>query len=105
MKFRPELAKLILEKKKYVSWRVNDDKDFRVGDEVELLIWKELTVFAKARITKVKLTTFGKLTDEDKAGHETFSSDKEMYDTYAKYYGFPIKPTTELKIVWFELVD
>jgi hypothetical protein len=55
-------------------------------------------------VVSVKETAFGKLTDEDKEGHEKFNSDDEMYRTYSRYYGLTIKPETELKIIRFKLL-
>jgi hypothetical protein len=52
----------------------------------------------------VKNTTFGKLTEEDKEGHEEFSSDGEMYKIYSGYYGFQVDSKTELKIIKFKLL-
>jgi hypothetical protein len=37
LKFREELCKLIMEGKKDSTWRLFDDKDLSVGDEVDLV--------------------------------------------------------------------
>ena len=44
------------------------------------------------------------LTKEDWEGHEKFKSDKEMYKTYSKYYGFEATPETNVKIIKFKLL-
>jgi hypothetical protein len=35
-------------------------------------------------------------------GHEKFSSEEEMYNTYKKYYGGSVDANTEVKIIGFE---
>ena len=60
--------------------------------------------FGKARVTFVKETTFGELTDGDKEGHEKFKSKWEMYKTYANYYKIKVDSKTKLKIIKFDLI-
>lgn len=45
IKFRPALAKLIIEGKKTTTWRLFDDKNLQVGDVVELVNWETKEVF------------------------------------------------------------
>ena len=52
----------------------------------------------------VKLIRFGYLTEEDKQGHEPFSSDEEMYKTYSGYYNIEVTSNTPLKIIKFQLI-
>jgi hypothetical protein len=104
LKFRKELAKLILEGKKDNTWRLFDEKDISVGDEVSLLEWESKEEFAKAKVTSVKEAKLGRLTDKDKEGHEKFSSDKEMYKTYSTYYRQKVDEDTLVKIIRFELL-
>lgn len=42
LKFRSHLADLILKGEKDVTWRLFDDKDLTIGDQLELLIRKLL---------------------------------------------------------------
>lgn len=104
LKFRDNLVPLVISGYKNSTWRLFDDKDLAVGDEVELREFNANKSFAKAVVTAIAERTFKELTDEDKKGHETFSSDEEMYKTYSYYYGVRVSPDTNLKIIWFELV-
>lgn len=61
--------------------------------------------FAKARILWVKDTAFDRLTDEDREGHESFNSEKEMYETYENYYDREVGPGTEVKAIKFEVLE
>ena len=105
-KFRPELAILILEGKKVTTWRLFDDKDLRVGDELELINKETMKPFARAMIIEAKEKPLKDLTDADWEGHERFSSEEEMYKKYREYYpGHEIGPETTVKIIHFELVQ
>lgn len=94
LKFANGLPELILNDKKIVTWRINDDKDLSV-DDILSCCRVDGREFSQAKIIAVKETTFEKLTEEDKKGYEPFKSDKEMYDTFSKYY--KMKVTQKLK--------
>ncbi len=104
LKFAKPLPSLILEKKKNVTWRINDDKNIKEGDELSLCNDKGHE-FTKAEVINLKETTFEKLTGEDKKGHEKFSSNNKMYKTYSKYYDMNIKPKTKLKVIRFKILE
>lgn len=103
LKFRESLSKLILQEEKNTTWRLFDDKNLSIGDVVSFLVWETKEEFAKAKLIEVKETTFGELTDEDWDGHEKFSSDKEMYETYSKYYNRQVDKDSPVKIIKFGL--
>lgn len=102
VKFTDNLIPLILKGQKYSTWRINDEKNIQTGDEISLQ-HNDGTEFARARVISVKMTTFLKLTLEDRKGHEEFSSDDEMYRKYSEYYKIKVKPTTQVKIIKFKL--
>ncbi|MFC1623537.1 ASCH domain-containing protein [Patescibacteria group bacterium] len=104
LKFRKKLSELILKGGKNATWRLFDDKDLSAGDEVSFVVWETNEEFAKVKIIDVKETTFGELTDEDWKGHEKFNSEKEMYDTYSKYYNREVNKNSPVKIIKFELL-
>jgi hypothetical protein len=78
VKFRDYLVPLVLSGEKNSTWRLFDDKNLSVGDEIELREFGKDTSFATAQIGKVVEKPFGELTEVDKAGHEAFDSDTEM---------------------------
>jgi len=104
LKFRKELSNLVLEGNKNSTWRLFDDKDIQAGDDLELIVWETQQPFAKAIVTKVVEKPLGKLTDEDKKGHEVFESEQDMYNTYSTYYNHVVGPKTIIKIIWFKLL-
>ena len=108
VRFYLPLPDLILSGKKTVTWRVNDEKDIRQGDQLSLCYGdgpKKEQEFAKAEVLLAKETTFGNLSDEDKEEHEKYLSEEEMYRIYSGYYNKEIGPETKLKIIKFKLIS
>lgn len=104
LKFHPNLVDMVLEGSKTTTWRLWDDKNLSVGDEVSFLDSYSKAEFAQAILTEVKETTFAELTAQDWEGHERFSSDEEMYKSYTKHYGNKkVDKNTKLKIIKFKL--
>src|SRR6266487_3852957 len=103
LKFAEALRSPIDLGKKYTTWRLNNERDFQVGDELDLLRSGSLRLFGCAAITRVAECTFATLTDEDFQGHEPFGSFQEMLDTYSGYYHMDIEPSTPLTVVRFRL--
>ncbi len=96
---------LVLSGEKNSTWRLFDDKDLNVGDEIELQVFVKNKPFATARITEIVEKPFKELTDDDKAGHEIFDNDEDIYATYSKYYKTEVGPETNVKIIRFELTN
>ena len=105
IKFYEDLVPLILSGKKTSTWRLYDDKDLQVGDELEFVVTQTGKVFAKARIIKIRETTLGEITEKDFNGHETYKSREEMFETYKKYYGDKATPDAPLKMIWFKVEE
>jgi hypothetical protein len=87
------------------TWRLFDDKDLSVGDEVAFLIWETGEEFARVRITNVTETAFGKLTDADWEGHEKYASEQEMYETFSRYYDRSVDEMSPVKIIAFDMIQ
>ena len=104
LKFIEKLSKLILSGEKTTTWRLFDDKDLQVGDEVSFLVKETLEEFAQARLTEVKVTTFENLTADDFDGHEKYDSKEEMYKVYSGYYQREVDKNSPVKIIKFELL-
>jgi hypothetical protein len=103
VKFRDYLVPLVLSGEKDSTWRLFDDKDLSVGDEIELRVFVTLQPFGQATIIEVIEKPMGELTAEDKVGHETYASDEEMYATYSGYYKQPVTAETPVKVIRFKL--
>ena len=104
LKFKKKLSEEILKGNKNKTWRLFDDKDLTQGEIISFLIWDTNKEFAKAKLIKIEEKKFENLGNENLKGHEKFSSNKEMYDTYSNYYNKKITPKTEVKIIKFKLI-
>ena len=105
IKFRPELAQLIIDGKKTTTWRLFDDKDLQAGDAVELMNKATLQPFGRAVISEVIEKPIKALDDADWEGHELFPNNEAMYAKYREYYpGHEVGPDTMVKILHFELI-
>lgn len=103
IKFRSELARLVLAGEKDSTWRLFDDKNLQEGDEVDLINWDTKEKFAEAALIEVREKKMGELEDADFIGHETYADRDEMYRTYRTYYGDKVGPETIVKIIRFKL--
>lgn len=104
LKFVDELVPLILNGSKDTTWRLFDDKDLHINDELSLVHAEMKEEFAKGKIISVKETTFNNLTAEDLDGHEKFLSKEVMLQTYSKYYKKDVTGETILKIIKFQVL-
>jgi hypothetical protein len=104
VKFTPALTELIKQGKKVTTFRLFDDKDLSVGDEIELATrdGEVVTVFGRAIITEVILRSIETLQPEDYTGHEPI---KDPLADYRNYYGDKVQLDTEVKIVRFKVEE
>jgi len=111
LKLEHSLADMVRNGEKTSTWRVFDDKDLRVNDEIGLIdkvdpsnpeTWK---TFAVARIDLIIEKRLGDITKGDFAGHEPFVSRDEMLKSYRQYYGSDVNFDTPIKMIHFSLKD
>lgn len=103
LKFRQYLVPLILSGEKTSTWRLFDDKDLTVGDELEFLVKETGEPFARATIVKVIERPLGQLNEDEIEGHEKYSTPEEMYKTFSDFYKTDVGPDTPVKVIWFKL--
>ena len=106
LKFVTELIPLILSGEKTSTWRLFDDKDLQVGDELSFINRTTGEEFSRARIISVMEKTFRMLEASDFDTHERYESRKEMFEVYRSrpYYGDRVTEDTTIKIINFELL-
>jgi len=109
LKLEHKLASMVLSGEKTSTWRIYDDKDIKVNDEIELIdkvdpgnpdTWR---VAAVARIDMVVEKRLGEITKTDFKGHEPFMSREEMLKSYQQYYGPQVDFQTPIKMIHFTL--
>ena len=107
LKFNHQLASMIISGQKTSTWRINDEKNLSVDDEIQIVdkvdridksTW---TVIGTARINQILAKRLGQINNEDFEGHEEYSSKEEMINTFKGYYGEDINENTAVKIVQF----
>jgi ribonuclease HI len=107
LKFNHKDAALVLKGEKTSTWRLYDDKDLSVDDEIKFIdkvepdISKSWQVIGKASVTEIREKRLKNVTKEDMEGHVEFSSNEEMLDYYKNIYGERVTLDTPVKIVFF----
>jgi ADP-ribose pyrophosphatase len=105
LKFAEHLVPLVVSGEKTSTWRLFDDKDLRVGDELALINKDSGEEFAKAVITTVAEKQLCDISDADCPGHERYESAEHMLETLRGYYGNQVQMETTVKLIDFELRD
>lgn len=109
LKLDHELATLVLNGEKWSTWRLFDDKDLSVNDEVELIdkvqpddpeTWRPIGVATINRIIEKRL---GDIEEADMDVSEGFTSKEDMLRMYQRYYGPNVTFGTPVKMVHFDL--
>jgi len=107
LKLDHELAELIKAGKKTSTWRLFDDKDISVGDDVELLdkvdpkdrsTWHPIGI---GKVNTVIQRRLGDITEEDHEGHGRHESTEHRLQEFRKYYGPEVTHDTPVKIIHF----
>lgn len=107
LKLDHKLALKVLTGEKKTTFRLFDDKDLSVNDEVEIIdkvepenpeTWKSIGV---AQIEEVHQKRLGSLQEADFEGHEPYAASDQMIATFRKYYGDRVTGDTPVKIVKF----
>lgn len=103
LKFREHLIPIIISGEKTVTWRLFDDKDLQVGDEIKLINSSNEEMFATAKIISLMEKKLGEVDADDYEGHENFENQEAMYEQYREYYGPSVGKDTLVKVIGFEL--
>ncbi len=107
LKLDHDLAQAVLRGEKRSTWRLRDDKNLSVGDEVELVdkvnsnetqSWQ---IIGHATIDQIVEKRLGEVTKADFEAHEVYPSKEAMYQTYQRFYGPDVGPNDAVKIVTF----
>jgi ribonuclease HI len=107
LKLDHELAKLVLDGTKRTTFRLFDDKQLSVGDEIQLIdktdpddsgTW---TIIGNGVIESVIEKRISALEPEDYNGHESYRDSNELLTTLQKFYGPLVTIDTPVKIITF----
>jgi len=103
LKFKNDLVIEILAGRKTSTWRLFDDKDLKIGDEIELINKDTLEKFAEAKIIEVSEKKIKDLEEKDAVGHGKFEGGNSVVENFRQYYGDKVNLNTNVKIIKFEL--
>ncbi len=110
LKLDHQLAQDVLSGVKTSTWRVNDDKDLHVNDQINLIdkidpvdpaTWVSI---GTAIITTILEKQLGAVTKADMDGHEAYTSIDAIVKEYQGYYGPQVSAETPVKIVRFRYI-
>jgi ribonuclease HI len=108
LKFDHETAQLIEQGQKISTWRLFDDKDLSVNDDIRIIdkvdpnspqTWK---IIGTARITEIVEKRLEDIAEENIKDDYAYASKKEMYEAYRQYYGDKVTGATPVKIIYFD---
>lgn len=106
LKLNHNLAKAVKTGEVTVTWRLNDDKNISVNDELEFIdkvdpmrpdTWR---VIGKAKVDQVTQKRLNEVTDADLDARGT-ESRSAMLANYQQYYGSDAGPDSPVKVVHF----
>ena len=105
LKFKDYLVSKILDGSKIITWRLFDDKNLNIGDELLFINSDSGKEFAKAEIIGVREKKLSEIQETDfEEGHEKYKSQEDMLAHYRDYYGDKVDINSVIKIVKFRLI-
>lgn len=108
LKFEHHRAQKIAAGEQNATWRLYDDKNLSVDDEIRIVDKVNLDtpntwqVIGRAKVKEVVEKRLKDVTPDDMKGHEVFNSDQEMLTKYRSYYGDRVTLDTPVKIIYFD---
>ena len=105
LKFKDCLVPKILDGSKVITWRLFDDKNLSVGDELLFVNSNSGKEFAKAEIIGVREKKLREIVEADfEEGHEKYKNQEDMLVHYRDYHGDKVDLNSVIKIVKFKLL-
>lgn len=100
LKFKTDFIQEILNGDKTATWRLFDDKDLKIGDELELIDKSTNKFFARAKIRDIQEKSIGELSDNELKNHG-YQNIEQMIKSHKVYYGDRVSPLTKVKMITF----
>jgi len=99
LKFSPEIIDRIKAGEIINTWRLFDDKQLEIGDDIQLINSQTGMIFGYGLIEQISSKRIKDLDDNDKMGHEKYVNDEAMMNQFRKYYGNTVTGSTIVKVV------
>ena len=110
LKFNHDQAQLIQTGQKTSTWRLFDDKDISVNDEIKIVHKvdpansKSWAVIGLARVNGIIEKNLGDITNDDMKNDHSYSSKDVMLAGFKRFYGDRVTLDTPVKIVFFDFI-
>ncbi len=101
LKFAPHLIPQIISWEKTSTWRLFDDKELSIWDEIELRNTEDDTIIGHGQIISLTEKQIKDINEEDCDGHEKFKNTEEIITNLRKYYGNSVDEDSIVKIIHF----
>lgn len=107
LKLDHKLAQEVIAGEKNNTWRLKDDKNLSVDDQVELIdkvdpekpeTWRKIGVATINRIHEKRVMD---IVPEDNEVHEAYGSMSVMLQIFRRYYGEDVNENTPIKLIQF----
>lgn len=111
LKLDHQLALKVLRGEKHSTWRIFDDKELSVGDEIQLIdkvepedesTWRTIGCGIIDIVTEKRIRD---ITDADYEGHEKYASQQDILTVFSRYYGSIVTIDTPIKIIQFSVIS
>jgi ribonuclease HI len=99
LKFTAEQISDIESGRQTTTWRLFDDKQLNVGDELQFVNSDTATVFGYGTIIEIVIKRIVDLNDADKVGHTFYKSDDEILAAFRRFYGNAVYDDSIVKVV------
>lgn len=103
LKLKPSMIDDLLQGKKTKTWRMFDEKQLGLGDDVQFVNADTGVPIAMTIVTAMHEKRFGDIVEADFDGHNPYPSRDIMLETYRGYYGENVNWDTPIKMLTFEL--
>ncbi len=101
LKFATHLIPQLLSWEKTSTWRLFDDKDLSIWDELEFKKSEDNDIIGYGAITSLTEKPVRDINENDYSGHEEFRDTKEIIQNLRKYYGETVDENSIVKIIHF----
>ncbi len=105
LKFDESQIDKILNQEIISTWRLADEKNIQVNDEIQFISSENGNKFAEVIVDEVTTKRINDITADDMVGHEQYDSISDILSSFQKYYGSLINDESLVKIIYFHLID
>ncbi len=103
LKFAPEQIDKILSNEYTSTWRLADEKNIQVDDEIQLINSENGQSFANIIVDKITIKRISDINETDMVGHAQYETKDDILNSFRKYYGNNISFNSTVKIISFHL--